>query len=740
MPQMTNRRAVPVAWRDRRGSAMILVLVMTLSLAGLAISAIYLMSSANLLTVYYDKERNFRNAAEQAVALAKSRATHDTTLAILDTGAAAFASAASLTDAAGGAIPGIKVNTYMAFTGDTSGRYGKFITILSQSYDTGGTRTVRRLDLTSESFSRYAMFTDSFPSGLTYGSGEFIRGRAHSNTSWYAASGSTFYDTVSVPAGAGHSISAGPTYVNGTVTTPARIPFPTVTKLAALPGYATSGNLNFTPVSGSATRDSVGGIVELSGRQTAGTSAIRGTRARFKYFDQNANGVIDETEGFMEVFDLAAGMDTGSLRTDLYESGSVPVKSIVMLNQCGILATISGHKEFFPAGRFKEPWVVHRIRASATSPVMTAADSTAVVAGNAAAYSKILSYGVGISRCFPPGSPYLMLAERNVMVTTCAISTDTTSATIYGWGALTTGGGCTTTKQYGGQDTTFTANVYRCYYDQGATNGHCLNSATMINSAGSSYAGSQVKLGSWRQFPGGFAWLAAGLPAAKVDTAEAKYLWPLFKPNNLSARGVIHSTGRLYLSDTLRGNLTLYALGTVIFIDDVVYDLDPTAGNALCRNFLGVIARDSVMIADNALNRPRVDPNGVTRFLGTPDATLHMITMSLTATVGVENYGGGPAESAVVPALTSPAFSGGYVKQTGGVIEKFMTATYGGAGTGLQENRTVDPCQLTNHKPPFFPQTGRFLDNKYYEIDPTKVATAATVRNFFASLRGRSIP
>jgi len=717
---------------------MILVLVMTLSLAGLAISAIYLMSSANLLTSYYDKERNFRYGAEAALALAKSRATHDTTLLIPEDTALKFATASSLKDAAGNTISGVTYNTYMSFTGDTSGRYGKFITILSQSYDTGGTRTVRRLDLTSESFSRYAMFTDSFPSGLSYGSGEFIRGRAHSNTNWNAASGSTFYDTVSVPTGG--TIQSGPTYTNGTTYTNGRIPFPTVAKLAALPGYATSGNLNFTPVSGTATRDSLGGVTELSGRQTNATTAAKGTRIRFKYFDKDLSGVIEEAEGFMEVFDLAAGMDTSSLRVDLLRGGSAPVKSIVMLNQCGILATINtttpSHKEFFPVARFKEPWVVHRIRANGNSPGWTSADSTTVVAGNAAAYSKIMGAGVGMSRCFPPGSPYLMLAERNVLSGTCAISTDTTSTTIYGWGALTTGGGCTTAKQYGGQDTTFTAVVYRCYYDQTVTTGQC-KSGTMTNSAGSTYTGSQVKLGAWRVFPGT---AMSGLPASKIDVSEASYLWPLYKPYNLSARGVVHSTGRLYMSDTLRGNITLYALGSVIFIDDTVYDLDPTAGNALCRNFLGIIARDSVMIADNALNRPRTDPNGVVRFLGTPDATLHMITMSLTATVGVEAYGTGPAESSVVPALTTPVFSGGYVKQSGGVIEKFMTATYGGAGTGLQENRTVDPCQLTNHKPPFFPQTGRYLDNKYYEIDPTKIASWAAVKNFMASLRGKSVP
>ena len=58
----------------------------------------------------------------------------------------------------------------------------------------------------------------------------------------------------------------------------------------------------------------------------------------------------------------------------------------------------------------------------------------------------------------------------------------------------------------------------------------------------------------------------------------------------------------------------------------------------------------------------------------------------------------------------------------------------------MRENRSVDPCQRTNRKPPFFPSTGRYLDNKYYEIDPINVASDAQVQAFFTRLRGRSAP
>src|SRR3970282_1347112 len=84
---MTAHRTLPRRSRPRRGSALILVLIMTLSLAGLAISAIYLSSSAGLLTRYYDRERDYRYAAEAALALGKSRVNKDTGLGLPELGA-----------------------------------------------------------------------------------------------------------------------------------------------------------------------------------------------------------------------------------------------------------------------------------------------------------------------------------------------------------------------------------------------------------------------------------------------------------------------------------------------------------------------------------------------------------------------------------------------------------------------------------------------------------------------------
>lgn len=726
---------------NRRGSALVLVLIMTLSLAGLAISAIYLSSSAGLLTRYYDRERDYRYAAEAALALGKSQVNTNASLGLPEDSAKQILNAATLTDAYGANISTIKVNLYGAYTGDTVGRFGQFVTLLSQAYDSGGTRHVRRLDLTAESFSRFAMFTNTFAGGLSYGPGEFVRGRAHSNQGWASTGtpGPSYGDTVSavdaVSGGATYSYSPG--FLSGQ---PA-IPFPTVAKLAALKTYALNASLQFTPQTASGVATTQSGV-DLSGRMNSGFNPVRGTRVRFRTVDANNDGIIQEEEGMMEVFDAESGIDTSSLRVDLPRSNVSLTSNVVMLNQCGLLVKFGTRNEFFPVARFRESWVPARILALGGVRVVggtayTAADTVGTGAGTTASIAKIMSFGIGNSRCFPIGSPYLMPTERYVLnsaacpVAVLPVTQDTLSTDApYAFGATAV---CAANKQYGGQDTTFTPVVTRCTITAGT--GKC--------------AGNQIKLGRWKPFGGT---QVPTVSATQFQQIEKPYLWPLIKPYNLNSKGVINAlTGPVYLSDTLRGNVTFYQSDStkdVVFIDDLRYDMDPTNTAALCRNFFGVISARHVLLADNGLNRPRPDGNGTVRWFGFPDFILHAVTMSLTGTVGIEdgyNYPttipSGPATSPVtVCGAVGNVTSGGCINQTGGVIEQYISPTYTGANDGLRENRTVDPCQLTNRRPPFFPQTGRYLDNKYYEIDPVNVDSWTQVKAFYARLRGRSAP
>lgn len=706
------RRESPAA---RRGSALLLVLILTLGFAALAISAIYLTASGGMLTRLYERERDYRYSAEAALQQAKSRLNRDTAYrsTIPESGYVQMDTGRTLIDAQGTAVPTVQVNTYAGFTGDTSGRFGQFMTVVSTAFDAGGTRHVRRLDLTEESFSRYAMFTNSWPAGLAYGTGEFVRGRAHSNGNWASTGspGPTYYDTISAT-----GTITGTANYSGLPTIPgaAAIPFPTVAKLAFLSGYATASNLNFAPVSGSFARATSNGT-NVSG--TSAANAVRGTRIEFVTVDVAGDGTLGEEDGMVRVFDLATGIDTSRLRADLV-GNPVAVGDPILQNQCGAMFTIGGRQEFFPIASLAQAWVKTRIRTS-TLPTVTAAQATSYNPNTRAGIVAILS--ISTARCFPAGSPYLLLTERLVDNVNCGQNfPNPSNGAPYTWAAGPT---CGAAVQYGGQDTTFTPNPRTCIVDVTGATGRC--------------TGTAVALGSWRQAP---AAIALTTVAASVrQDVERPYLYPLAKPYNLNSKGVIYfSSGPIFTSGTLRGYVTLYVLGNVGFIDDLVYDQDPSA--ALCRNFLGIIAQNDIMITDNAMNRPKYGNTNVGFLLGTPNFTLHGITMSLTGTVGVENYAGNAQTSPSIQCGTGNNTSGGCINQTGGVIEQVISATYAGNGTGLRENRTVDPCQKTNRKPPFFPSTGRYLDNKYYEIDPVTISTAAQISALFNSLRGHAPP
>jgi hypothetical protein len=503
----------PVAPRThspaRRGSALILVLVMTLSLAGLAVSAILLTSSSSLVQRYYDKEKDFRLYAQAAVARVKSTVQRDTTLTIPKDTAYRALTASTVADAAGSTATEIRVNGYAAVTADTGGGVNiPFLTIMAQAYDTLGTRSVQRLDLWSEAFSRYGLFVDSFPATASIALGQHLRGRVHANRNWNSTAtspGPDYYDTVT----AAGAVNGTATYHGITAVAAAkRIKWPTTTTLAPLATLGTAGSLNFAPVSDNNYCLMHSGGVDLTGRLTTSTlcattlsvlgtwvgPATRGTRVRLRPVDVNANGAYEASEGFFEVFDLALGIDTGSLRADIfrttawtspwYTTAAAGGTPIVIMNQCGLMVTLGGKKQFFPVARFREAWVQALVQTS-TSPTISAADATTMNGNDgtadqgpsAAAVAKILSYGNGYSRCFPAGSPYLMLTERYMDGGggTCVQTTSTLDRP-RAFGVIA--GACSAAYQYGGALQGFPsgarclADVRRNEYGRATCDGH----------------------------------------------------------------------------------------------------------------------------------------------------------------------------------------------------------------------------------------------------------------------------
>lgn len=708
--------------RARRGSALMLTMVFTFALGGLAISAIYMAGGTAILSKLYDRERDYRYAAEWALAVGKSRITTDTTFVLPDSLYVQILNGSSVTDADGATVPKVKVDLYAGVGGESTGQYGRYVELVAVAYDNGGARHVRRLELQAENFARFAMFTDRWSVGC-YATGEIVRGRAHSNQDWQScgsAPGAMYTDTVSAV-----------TTVTGTAQYPTpghrypsapRIPFPTVTKLSWMPGYAASANLSYTPP---ARVGSTGAArLEFTPVDLDGDGAVTGpAEGYFRIFEARSGATSNPwSTGASAAPYVTGGTDTAFVRAstangsrfDNILNGGTSIDKSVVQNQCGVFYMMGSPARamFMPLAAHdtlnkRYRWFIDTLtqavlsrpgtRLNAINYLKRYQPGSAAYANNAAALLKSGSaYTTGTPRCFPAGDPYLMPVERpglrNAFPAAAGQSIDTLP----------------NASKRGGEDTTFTA---------------------------------VTKTGSWRAWPGySGSFFTAGV--TRRQTTEEPYLWPVHRTQNLNAKGVIYVNGDIYLSGQVRGRATLYISGNGAFIDDLIYVTNP-ASLPICQNLLGIITGGDLDIADNTINRPRyldgTASSNARFFDNDQDFFLHAVTLvgvnSTSASFGVEALSSGPNAGRLCSPVppNSAQTSGGCINQAGGVIERVISATFAGSYTGFAENRVKDAC-LDVDSPPYFPLTGRYLDNKFYEIDPAQF-TASGVAQFYRRLQ-----
>ena len=288
------------------------------------------------------------------------------------------------------------------------------------------------------------------------------------------------------------------------------------------------------------------------------------------------------------------------------------------------------------------------------------------------------------ARCYPSGDPHLVAVERNTA--SGYVAADTTK---------------------GGEDSTFTPVSRNGYWV--AWPGTVPAPLTPAATCG------MQSVGNTANCPPG------------ISTAEEGYLFPLYRGYNANSKGVIYFNGDVAMSGYLRGNVTVYSSGSVYFTDDTYYTTDPTV--TVCANELGVIAAHNEWIPDNALNRPQnptnpASPTGPANSVFMSDnknfyldgVTMALGSVALTGSFQVEDFGSGATSMTTCSGKQS---GGGCIDQVGGVIEQFISATWNGVSTGFPENRSVDPC-LLKQSPPYFPITGKYTDNRYFEVDPAR--------------------
>lgn len=235
-------------------------------------------------------------------------------------------------------------------------------------------------------------------------------------------------------------------------------------------------------------------------------------------------------------------------------------------------------------------------------------------------------------------------------------------------------------------------------------------------------------------------WLA--WPGA-VDTALtnrfgtlANYLFPMGRRFNPDFKGVIHVTGKVGVSGTVHGRVTLAATGNIIIVDDIVYATDPAAPGreATCDDLLGLFSADDVIVADNAINSPQ-QPNtsgwGSNNYFTYDDTKDEFIDGTVLAlnTFTVENYASG---ATTAERCESNLWGRGCLYLTGGVIQETrgpVGTIWSVGGTGYTKRYAYDNC-AASMPPPYFPTTGHFNRDRIFNVDPV----GFNIASYFAQL------
>jgi hypothetical protein len=201
---------------------------------------------------------------------------------------------------------------------------------------------------------------------------------------------------------------------------------------------------------------------------------------------------------------------------------------------------------------------------------------------------------------------------------------------------------------------------------------------------------------------------------AVVGATAARYLHPITRPLNPNFKGVIHVNGNVVISGTVRGRVTLAATGNIIIGDNIRQATDPSMG--ICDDILGLVSGSNIVVADNLLNAP-VNTSGSTwktmRPVGNQDEFVHAVILALNIFT-VENYDTGPTNR---EACGTTAWGRGCLQVTGGIIQRTRGPVGTTLGTGNLKRYSYNTCAMSD-PPPYFPRTGHFARNRFYELDP----------------------
>jgi hypothetical protein len=214
------------------------------------------------------------------------------------------------------------------------------------------------------------------------------------------------------------------------------------------------------------------------------------------------------------------------------------------------------------------------------------------------------------------------------------------------------------------------------------------------------------------------------------------YLWPISRPFNLNFKGVIYVDGSVAVSGVVRSQVTLASTGNILLADDLTYITTPGSVPDCDRNggvfadMLGLLTAQFFVISNNSVNAPfRAGTTGgafdgfVNGYDESADETVHAAVLTLSSVLAEDiNSGSTNRENCAGSTVGRGCFN-----MAGAAIQGINAARMSGSGYGWNPQWTYDRCDMIK-PPPYFPTTGRYYKNRYYEIDPV----GFTVAGWFA--------
>ncbi|MHB1328561.1 MAG: hypothetical protein ACYC2K_10205 [Gemmatimonadales bacterium] len=647
--------------RNERGVALILTLLITMAVAAMAIGGVMIAGASGLTSRFAAREAALHSLADAGLEIARdeinrvSTAFPDSTI-LPDTGYIVIAPAASIYDASGNVISGY---TRTVYAGRTGGR-------------TGGPATSGQYG--SNYMSVLSVIHD--PRGAVA-----ARRGLFAQESWSKFAVAVNNWSSSIPYGCGSSIT-GPLHSNDDL----RIQSGCTSPRTLFAGEVTVVGSIINPSSGNFTRgyetgatplpwptpaqlgtmqrfaeeaDVPGGDYDLTGGNIGTNRPC--TRLDFQVLDSNQDGIIQWDEGYVRIFkcnnlNYTSLAYVNARRWNQTLSGFDADEDPNMLSpNCGAYVTNA-------SGAFRSAqWIYNNTSGTAYNK-RTRVQNVLSGSGGTGYVNK---------RCYLGGDPRLFRS-----VTGDTLLPDST-----------------------------TANT-----EVGSNNG-----------------------GRWIRRRLGAHASVTTVRSTIASGGDAEYWIPLGK--NPDFKGVIYVTGDVAISGRLRGRVTVVSTGIINLQDDFTYWTPPGTNCSETGDIFGALAVQGIITQDNNLQTPfKVDDVFRGGFDDTPaDENYHMFLLSLTnfgsdmESNGTPGYDG-PTGSPAIPSSAGETCGGaraGCIRISGGIAYARMDwagfRTYGSGssstGYGWASGHTYDQCGASN-PPPYFPTTGRYLKNRYYEIDP----------------------